>query len=169
MKLIGYFLVAILIAIPACADVITMSFTSSELYGSPNDMLTFGGTLENSGSPVYINAATVNLEGFDPSALDLSDFLLNVPWTPLADGDSVGPFDFFTVTIPAGFADGEYNGSLIVQGGATMDDDAVLGSATFKVDVGPETSGVPEPAATLLWGAVLAWVAIVHRQRSRKS
>src|ERR1022692_1275080 len=165
LRFIGFLLFAILLTIPVHAGVVTVNFTSLELYGMPGDMLTFGGTLVNPGSPVYINGASLNLAVFDPSDYDLTPFVLNAPWTPLADGDSTAPFDFFTVTIPPGFADGEYAGTLFVYGGATLDDDAVLGSGLFTVGAGVPAAGVPEPGSLLLLGTLLVGLGMVHGRR----
>ena len=99
-----------------------VNFTSATLTGSPGNTLTFGGTLDNeTGSPVYINDASLDLVGFsDPSTYDVADYLLvNAPLTAVPNGQSLGPFSFFTVTIPLGFSNGSYAGTLFVQGGAT--------------------------------------------------
>ena|ERR1039457_3048397 len=81
-------------------------------------------------------------------------------------GDSVGPFDFFTVTIPPGFADGAYDGTLVVQGGAALDDSAVLGSGSFNVGVGAGGgAGVPEPGTLFPVGGLLVGLGTIHRLR----
>jgi len=166
LRLVGFLLLAILLSIPLHAGEISVNFTGSELYGSPGDVLTFGGTLvNNTGFDVYINGVGLTLEAFDPSAYDLTDFLVNAPLT-MANGDTVGPFDFFTVTIPSPFTDGTYIGTLVVQGGADPNDDAPLGiGSPFTVDVGAPASSVPEPATLLLMGGLLAGLGAIHRRR----
>jgi hypothetical protein len=74
-------------------------------------------------------------------------------------GDSVGPFDSFTVTIPPGFADGAYDGKLVVQGGAALDDSAVLGSGSFTVGVAVEGGPASRNPAHCSWwvGSSLGW------------
>jgi hypothetical protein len=152
-RFIGLLLFAALFTIPAHADPLTVTFISSSLTGSPGETLIFSGFLTNTGaSDVYLNGAGINLAGFDVSAIDLTDFLvLDWPVTPLAAGASTDAFDFFSVTIPSGFDSGIYYGSLDVQGGATLDDDDVLGSAAFKVGV-EEVSSTPEPGGLSLLG-----------------
>jgi len=161
-QFISFLLFAILVTFPVHAGTIAVNFDSPELYGSPADTLTFSGTLINSGSTVYINGADFNIEAFGLADYSLDDFMsyaLLLP--PLNDGDSSGPFSFFTVTIPAGFADGAYAGTLTVKGGATVDDDAVLGSGSFTVRVGQEVTAVPEPGYLLL----LVGLSAAHRSR----
>ena|ERR1039457_4291144 len=168
LHFIGSLLLMLLCAIPVHADMITVNFTQPTLIGVAGDTLTFGGTLLNTGSDVYINGVSITIAGFDPSALDSSPFLLNAPVT-MAGGDFVGPFDFFTVMIPTGFADGSYDGTLTVQGGAGSGDDATLGSATFTAQVGPVAAPVPEPSTLLLLGSSLAGLGIVSRLRRRRT
>jgi hypothetical protein len=104
----------------------------------------------------------MNLASFDPSDYDPTDFLLNAPFT-LDVGVTSGDFDFFTVTIPAGFTPDVYIGSLDVQGGPTSSDFNDLGSGDFTVNV--TGSAAPEPAS---WGLLpLGLAALVSRWRMR--
>lgn len=159
---IGYPLLAILLTVPASADV-TVGFTSISLSGWAGQTLTFGGTLTNeTDSTVSIGGAGLNLAGFDETDYDLTDFLTYAPWT-LDAGETSGAFDFFTVTIPSGLSADSYAGTLVVQGG--IDGNDTLGSAGFTVEVEPEVAGVPEPGAWLLLVTLLAAVGTMQRLR----
>ena len=153
---------SLLLVLPGWADIISVDLMSP-LSGSPGDTLTFQGTLNNdSGGDLWINEVGINLAGFDPSALDPTDFILNATGL-LPAGTSLGPADFFAVIIPDPFLGGPYVGVITVQGGATADDDAVLGTANFEVDVSSAAATVPEPNAlplilTLTLGMAIKWL-----------
>ena len=156
----------VLLALPACADTIDVGVTSP-LSGSPGDTLTFQGTLANdSGGDLWINELGINLAGFDPSDLDPTNFILNATGL-LADETSLGPVDFFDVTIPDPFVGGPYAGVITVQGGATADDDAVLGTANFEVDVSSNAAAVPEPNSVKMIVVVALGAALRTRSRKR--
>jgi hypothetical protein len=151
------------LALSARADVINLSLVSSTVTGAPGTTVTFTGTLANtSGADININGASLTLATFDPSASDLTDFILNATGL-LANGTSLGPVDFFTVTIPNAFATGLYGGTLTVQGGTTENDDANLATTNFQVNVQPAgSSPVPEPST---WGLVTIALALCAAKR----
>jgi hypothetical protein len=148
-----------------CADIVSVSLVSSTLTGAPGDILTFQGTLtNNSGADIFINGAGITLAGFGPFDSDVTDFILNATGT-LSNGSSVGPTDFFTVTIPGQFATGQYPGILSVQGGPTLNDDTVLGTAAFQANV----DTVPEPSYFFLTIAVLLAVPLSRTMLRKNS
>jgi hypothetical protein len=78
------------LALSARADVINLSLVSSTVTGAPGTTVTFTGTLANtSGADININGASLTLATFDPSASDLTDFILNATGL-LANGTSRG-------------------------------------------------------------------------------
>jgi hypothetical protein len=157
-----------LTALALRADTIGAPFVASNQTGAPGDTLTFTGWLANSsGSDLFINGAGINLAGFDPFDTDLTDFILNFTGISLNSGDSIGPFDFFTVTIPNPFADGLYAGTLTVQGGA---DDATfdtLATVDFAINVSESaSSSTPEPGALPLLATASALLVLGRKIRS---
>jgi hypothetical protein len=166
-RLFGFLLLAILLTIPLHAGTIAVNFIAPELYGMQGDTLTFGGTLVNSGTPDWINGADFNIDTFGPLDYSLDDFFNNtLPLPALNDGATAGPFAFFTVTIPLGFADGEYGGTLTVKGGSDMSADDTLGVGSFTVGVGVQA--IPEPGSFLLLGILLVGLGITHSHRRPK-
>ena len=144
------FLLLALTAFALRADTIGASFVASNQTGAPGDTLTFTGWLtNNSGSEQFINGAEINLSDFDPSDTDLTDFILNFAGLELNNGDSIGPFDYFTVTIPNPFAGGLYAGEFTVQGGADDASFETLATVDFAINVSGSSSSSPtQPSST---------------------
>lgn len=146
-----------------CADTIAVTFSAGTLIGTPGNILTFEGTITNtSGADVFINGAGITLAGFGPSDTDATDFILNTTGL-LGMGASIGPTNFFTVTIPSQFATGQYPGVFAVQGGPTVSDDTVLGTVPFQVNV-----NAPEPSTfslsiTALLVTFFSWRRVCRR------
>jgi hypothetical protein len=142
---------AALACMPAKADSLTISLDSSTLSGSPGSEVEFFGTLtNNTGADLFLNADSFNLAGFDPSAIDDSPFFTNAPLF-LAPGANTGDIGLFNITIPDPFATNSYPGSFQILGGATEDDQTVIGTADFVVNVQP-VSAVPEPSSLSMLG-----------------
>ena len=165
----NYLLLVVAIAMastPASATSLFMSLDSPTLTGAPGDVLQFSGTLTNTtGADLYLNADSFTLAGFDPSAIDDSPFFTNAPLF-LSAGASTGDIGLFNITIPSVFATNSYVGSFEILGGATANDQTIIGSVDFTVQVQP--AGVPEPSASslMLLGGALAF-SLRKRLRSR--
>jgi hypothetical protein len=139
---------------PAFADTLFVTFDLPTQTGSPGDILTFSGTIANhSGADIFVNGAQINLVGFGPGDSELTDFIINFTGL-LPDTGSIGPADFFTLTIPDLINAGLYAGTLVIQGGADDAADSTLATVDFSVNV-TAASGVPEPATSGLTVGVL--------------
>lgn len=159
-KFAALLFLVLIACLPACAGPILWGFTSPLLSGSPGDALTFQGSLVNTlGYDVYLNSWTINLTGFAEDAIDSTPFLLS-PY-PLGASETTPAFDWFIVSVPMGMAAGLYQGEFIVLGGANEDDQTVLDSLTFRVQVG---NAVPEPGTAALLAAGLVLAAIRARR-----
>jgi hypothetical protein len=128
----------------ARADVLDITFDQSVLAGSPGAVVEFFGTLDNTtDADLFLNADNFNLSAFDPSSIDDGPFFANTPTGFLDPDASTGDIGLFNITIPDSFDAGNYDGTFQVLGGATGDDQTIIGSADFTVQVTPEpASGV---------------------------
>ena len=146
------------------AGTINVTLVSSTLTGTPGDVITFQGSLNNnSGTDMFINGAGISLAGFGPADSDITGFILNATGL-LSNGSSLGPVGLFTVTIPAQFSTGQYAGILSIQGGPTPNDDLLQGTTGFQVNV----SSVPEPSSFSL-SATTVLLALFLRRFLRPS
>lgn len=151
---LALFFMAASACVPARADSLGISLDSSTLTGLPGNTLQFFGTLVNTtGANLYLNADNFNLPGFDPSAIDDSPFFANAPLF-LAPGANTGAIGLFNITIPNPFATNSYPGTFQVLGGATGDDQTIIGTAQFTVKV-QTTSTVPEPSSLSMLATIL--------------
>ncbi len=132
---------------------ISIAFTTQAFNGLPGTQLVLDASLANTTpNTVFLNGASVTLDGFPSGSVDSSPFLINAPWPSFDPLGVSGPFAFLVVTIPQNQAPGLYSGIFTVQGGAddqTFDD---LGNASFTVSV------VPEPPSALLLLPALACI-----------
>jgi hypothetical protein len=157
-KWFGILAFVLMAAVPAWSDSLTITLDSPTLTGSPGDVLQVFGTLTNvSADTIFLNDDNVNLEAFPLSSIDDSPFFANAPIS-LDSGDNSGDIELLDITIPSAFSPGDYDGTFQVLGGPTGDDQILLGTANFTVDV-PGTSAVPEPSCFLLLGMALAGMA----------
>jgi|SRR5579872_1307874 len=158
---------AAFLAPAASADTLFTAFDLPTQTGAAGDTLTFSGTIaNNSGMDLFVNSAEVNLLGFGPNDSDLTDFIFNFTGV-LPDSSSIGPADFFIVTIPDLMNVGLYAGTLTVQGGADANADSTLATVDFSVNVTGSTSpSVPEPGTLALMIAPLAWVWFCTKSRA---
>ncbi|HYP06439.1 MAG TPA: PEP-CTERM sorting domain-containing protein [Bryobacteraceae bacterium] len=144
----------LLVAAPVWSASIEVTLDSSLQSAEPGDVVTFTGTIENTGvDTVYLNgfSSTFPLGGVDDSAF----FLLPASLAPF--GTASGPL--FSVMIPGGAALGLYAGTFNVLGGDTPTSFDLLATQTFAVNV------VPEPSSALL--ALGGVFALILRRRTR--
>jgi len=148
----------------ARADTIAIGLQQPELIGSPGSVLSFSGTLTNTtDADVFLNADNFNLSGLPPGTIDDSPFFANTPSGFLDPLASTGPIELFDITVPNPFASGSYDGTFQILGGPTADDQTIIGSADFTVQV----SSVPEPSSlTYLLSALVALLTATRMRRS---
>ena len=128
------------------ASTLFVTLTPSTLTGAPGDLLQFSGTITNTtNATVFLNADGFNLTGLDSSAIDDTPFFVNAPLflDPNASTANIG---LINISIPLGFTLGNYGGTFQIFGGATADDQTLIGSVDFTAQV-QAASGVPEPSS----------------------
>jgi hypothetical protein len=139
----------------AYAESLTVTLDSAQTSGG---LLTFSGTLENSsGSPVFINSDTIDLD----TPLQYSDLFLNGAPFSLNPGQTSDPFEFFAVSIPVGTPVGKYDGTIFVLGGGDGNAQNVVGEEAFSVNV------TPEPSSLLLFGPAATALMMFRRKITR--
>src|SRR5581483_10901591 len=144
--------------LPASADLFSIVLQPVLLQGAPGAMVSFSGTLtNNTESDLYLNLDSLNLTGLDPSSIDDTPWFLNTPSGFLDPNGTTGVIGLFNIAIPTPFLNGDYAGTFQILGGQTSDDQTLLGSANFTLEVLPGGSpSVPEPSTFVLLGMTLA-------------
>ena len=156
-------LMAALACVPTQANPLVISLDSPTLTGSPGSEVQFFGTLTNTtGADLYLNADSFNLAGFDPTAIDDGPFFTNAPLF-LTPGANTGDIGLFNITIPNPFATSSYPGTFQILGGATGDDQTIIGTADFAVQV-QAASAVPEPSSLGMVALAAALLVVFGRR-----
>lgn len=148
----------ILPAAPALADTLNLSLTSPAQGGAPGDTLSFYATVatpSSNSNTIYLNSDSFNLSA--PGAtLGDSGFLFTFPLSLDPNNSFTG--ELFTVTLPAGLAQGAYSGYFEVLGGSDPSALNPLATVDFQID-----SPVPEPASWLLLATGVAFLGFAFR------
>ena len=138
---------------------ITLTLQNVVLSGAPGGAVTFVATATNTTAVTQnLNADSFTLQ----APLVLNDSLYN-SW-PLALNGSLtfGPQGLFAVSIPSATALGLYNGVFNIVGGPGANDQLVLGTTNFQVNV-VSASSIPEPASGLLLLIGGAFIPLLRR------
>jgi hypothetical protein len=157
-------LASLLFVAPAFADTLNLTLSNPIQTGTPNGTLTFDATtsapLSNTGT-IYLNGDSFNLS-LAGATIDDTGFF-NFPLS-LDPGDTFTG-TLFTVSLPASFAPGTYNGFFEILGGTDPAAFDTLATVNFQVTT---PTAVPEPDAWLLLATGLAAlpIAIYGRRRA---
>jgi hypothetical protein len=160
--------VMLLLPVAAQADAVTLVLTPGVQTGAPGGLLTFSGSLTNTGmSALFLNGLNLQLNApLGAFTLDEFAFFVNVP-PQLAGGQVTGVVPLFTVALGGGVLPGTYTGSITILGGLSDADFDELTTQFFQVTVMSAADPVPEPATIILLGTGLAGIVGSARARRR--
>jgi hypothetical protein len=157
------FVPAMLLVVPSpvLADTLTLSLSNPVQSATPGSTLTFDATVSapsTNAAPVFLNSDNYTIDS--PLTLDDSDFF-SLPLS-LDPGDSYTGA-LFTITLPSGFAQGDYSGSFEILGGAGGSAFDTLATTDFQI------SPTPEPRTMLLLATGLGPLGFVMYRKKGKS
>lgn len=157
---------AMLLSVPAFADVINLTLGSPVQSTVAGNILSFTATAvapSTNQAPVYLNSDSFNVD--TPLTVDDSGFFFGFPLV-MNPGDSFTGL-LFTVDVPTGTANGSYFGYFQILGGVDGSDLSAVSNVTpFEVDVVPPPP-VPEPGTMMLFGTTgLALFGMLRRKLS---
>ena len=131
---------------------ININLMNSTLTGGSGVVLTFSGSLANT-TGIVQNLNGAQISGLLPSFNgNVTPFFINAPLF-LTANQTTSNFGLFSVAIPSGIALGPYSGTFSILGGPNINDQALIGSTGFTVQVlapEPETWGLMLTAAFAL-------------------
>jgi len=145
----------------SATPVISIVFNNSPQTGLAGNTLTLIATMTNtSGSTQNLNGDGFSLPSpFTTANINDSAFFTNWP-SALNASQSFGPQALFDITIPNGTAVGSYTGTFNLLGGPGANDQNLIGTASFQVNV-----TTPEPGSGVLGLLGLAALAFARRPR----
>jgi hypothetical protein len=146
----------------AFASPLTLTLQNAVLGGGPGETLTFVGTASNTTAQTEnLNSDSFTLQ----SPLTIDDSLYFNLWPlGLNSSQSFGPQSLFTISIPLSTPLGLYNGSFDILGGLGVNDQTVLATTVFQVNVVSGTT-TPEPATGILFLVGVALIPLRRRYR----
>jgi MYXO-CTERM domain-containing protein len=170
-------LLAALVSAPAAHAQLTLTLTPAGQAGPVPNTFYFIGTLSNpTANEVFLNGDSPTFNGPTGSpGLDDNPFFNNAPLSLMAAGstDSNGnPTDsftgeFFDVTVDSSAAQGTYEGTFAILGGADANAQDTVATEDFSVTVTP--SSAPEPSQWAAFGVgVLGLAGLALRARRRR-